>query len=307
VYELLESNEVNLSTIFQVSRILSPENKDRVLARIRGTSQREVEAVVAEYEPRAAIPPDRVRTVVISVATPAPVKDKEERNAASPDGRTDESHNRSGCGREDPAGAGHNRSGCASKAPAGQAAGAESVAGTAKLERRALVQFSASEAFMAKVERVRSLAWYRLPANASFEQVFELALDLVIEREDPRMRSERREARGRSARARETMAATAPISQKPCRQTDATHRARFIPAPVRDQVFTRDKGRCTYTGSNGRRCASTRALQIDHIKPAARGGAGTSDNLRLLCAYHNRLEAERLMGCQGVRDGPPSH
>jgi 5-methylcytosine-specific restriction endonuclease McrA len=37
-------------------------------------------------------------------------------------------------------------------------------------------------------------------------------------------------------------------------------------------------------------------LQIDHVKPAARGGANTIDNLRLLCAYHNRLEAERLMG-----------
>ena len=307
VYELLESSEVNLSTISQVSRVLTPENKDRVLERIRGRSQREVEAIVAEYDPRASIPPDRVRTVVMSVAvgmTPALVKENEAQNAASPDCRTGESHNRSGCGREDPPDARHNRSGCAFEAPAGQTACTASVTGTAKLERRALIQFSASEAFMAKVEQVRSLAWHRLPSNASFEQVFELALDLVIERKDPRKHSERREARERSARSRETTAAAVPVSQEPCRQTDATRRARYIPAPVRDQVFTRDKGQCSYAGSNGRRCASTRALQVDHITPVARGGAGTSDNLRLLCAYHNRLEAERVMGRHGVRDGP---
>ncbi|MCI0452749.1 MAG: hypothetical protein L0Z51_10230 [Candidatus Latescibacteria bacterium] len=35
-YGLLDSNQVNISTIAQVSRILSPENKDEVLARIRG-------------------------------------------------------------------------------------------------------------------------------------------------------------------------------------------------------------------------------------------------------------------------------
>jgi 5-methylcytosine-specific restriction endonuclease McrA len=42
-------------------------------------------------------------------------------------------------------------------------------------------------------------------------------------------------------------------------------------------------------------------LQIDHIQPVARGGANTIDNLRVLCAYHNRLEAERLMGVGGPR------
>jgi 5-methylcytosine-specific restriction endonuclease McrA len=74
-----------------------------------------------------------------------------------------------------------------------------------------------------------------------------------------------------------------------------------VPSAVRDDVFVRDRGRCTFVGADGRVCGSTRGLQLDHIAPVARGGAGTRDNLRLLCAYHNRLEAARLMGVTGPR------
>ncbi|UCH83873.1 MAG: HNH endonuclease, partial [Candidatus Latescibacterota bacterium] len=64
----------------------------------------------------------------------------------------------------------------------------------------------------------------------------------------------------------------------------------------KDSVFTRDGGRCTYIGTNGKRCNSTWGLEIDHIEPHARGGANAANNLRLLCGRHNRLEAERVMG-----------
>jgi len=60
-------------------------------------------------------------------------------------------------------------------------------------------------------------------------------------------------------------------------------------------VFARDQ-RCTYVGPDGKRCDSTHVLQVDHIMPVARGGAAVIGNLRLLCAEHNRLESERLMG-----------
>jgi 5-methylcytosine-specific restriction endonuclease McrA len=66
-------------------------------------------------------------------------------------------------------------------------------------------------------------------------------------------------------------------------------------------VFARDGFRCTYVAADGRRCSATVALQVDHIRPIARGGASTVDNLRILCAQHNRLEGERLMG----HSGPP--
>ncbi len=73
-------------------------------------------------------------------------------------------------------------------------------------------------------------------------------------------------------------------------------RARNIPQAVRDKVFESDGGRCTFVGNDGKRCESDWNLQIDHIIPHARGGDNSPENLRLLCANHNKLEAERAFG-----------
>ena len=70
VSDLLQKNEVNLSTITQVYRNLTEDNHGELLSRIRGRSQREVEAILAEYQP-GALPRDRVRTVVVRVPSPA--------------------------------------------------------------------------------------------------------------------------------------------------------------------------------------------------------------------------------------------
>lgn len=73
-------------------------------------------------------------------------------------------------------------------------------------------------------------------------------------------------------------------------------KTRHIPDAVRDQVYTRDGGSCAYVAPDGTRCASTKGLQIDHIKPFANGGGHELSNLRLLCAAHNQRVAERTMG-----------
>ena len=301
VYDLLKTNEVNVSTVAQVSRVITPENKDEILARIRGKSQREVEAVAAEFEPLGARPQERVRTVVVRVPAASVPKDgaavllRSDANALSGDRADSES--------DLPAMKKHDRNGCVPDTPAVEPACPGEPNGAAStLERRALLQFSASEAFMAKLERARSLVWHRLAAHASLESVFELALDRLIEREDPCVRKVRRE---RKAMGRKQVTPNAPKPPRVSRTTTVTV-ARRIPTAVRDEVYARDHGNCTFTGADGRRCASKRALQIDHIKPVAVGGIGETANLRLLCAYHNRLEAERLLGALGrPRAGPP--
>jgi hypothetical protein len=68
------------------------------------------------------------------------------------------------------------------------------------------------------------------------------------------------------------------------------------PAAVRRGVYLRDRGRCTYVATDGRRCESRRFLQFDHIRLRADGGEFTVDNIRLRCGPHNRLEAERVLG-----------
>jgi 5-methylcytosine-specific restriction endonuclease McrA len=261
VFPLLEKNEVNLGTVARVSKILTPDNHATILARIRRKSLREVEAIAAEFDPESAMPRDRIRTVVVRVPVTT-VGEIHLRNDGKKSSGLDEA-NASAARADDP--------GPAAPEP------------MLRLERRARVEFTAHEDLMTKLDRIRSLAAHRLPANATMEQLVNYMAEYMLRREDPVERQKRRESG---------------------RQPVATHSndPRQIPAGVRDQVFARDNGRCTYAGSNGKRCNSTHMLQLDHRIPVARGGKSTVENLRLLCAYHNRLEAERIMG----RPCPPN-
>lgn len=263
VHALLQSNAVNLSTLCQVSGVLTPDNKSTLLAQIRGKSQREVEAIVAGFEPKAAIPRDRVRSIVVKV----PV-------ATSPTSRTETG------ALETAMAAAETRQDRSGPARTPEPPGPAPMPAATRLEQRAMVQFCAGEDFMVLYHKLRSLVWHRLPVNPSMEQVLSFALEYVIEREDPEKRSRR------SSRQRERGAGTASANRNP----------RYVPAHVRDEVHTRDQGRCTYVGPSGLRCGSTQALQVDHVVPVARGGPGTAANLRLLCAHHNRIEAERVFG-----------
>jgi hypothetical protein len=61
----------------------------------------------------------------------------------------------------------------------------------------------------------------------------------------------------------------------------------MIAEEVRLAVWRRDSGRCVSCGSKER-------LQFDHVIPVALGGAGTLDNLQLLCATCNGSKGAAL-------------
>lgn len=287
LYALLESGEVNLSTVSTVAKILKPENSGKIIARIRGKSQREAQTVVAEYEPRAVLPPDRVRAVFVPVAPASVPADLGEIHLRSDGKKSSSSDATNENSREQESGA---VTAAAQTAVAGVARIDE--AGSLQFERHALVQFTTHENVLSKLERVRSIASHRLAPNASMEQLVEFLADYFIEREDPAARSARRESRKQAAGS---------AGQGIAINAQAGKSSRYIPVRARDEIFMRDNRQCTYVGPGGKRCGSTQVLQIDHKKPVARGGGNSADNLRLLCAHHNRLEAERLMG----RSGPP--
>ena len=66
---------------------------------------------------------------------------------------------------------------------------------------------------------------------------------------------------------------------------------RYIPAQIKRQVWSRDKGSCTYPG-----CSSKHFLEYDHIQPFSLNGTSTLENLRLLCRAHNQLVAIQQLG-----------
>lgn len=72
----------------------------------------------------------------------------------------------------------------------------------------------------------------------------------------------------------------------------SSQRSRYIPATVRHTIWLRDQGACTYVDPiTGEQCQSRHRLQIDHIRPFAKGGENSLENLRLRCLAHNQWHA----------------
>ena len=66
--------------------------------------------------------------------------------------------------------------------------------------------------------------------------------------------------------------------------------SRHIPSVVRREVWHRDRGQCTFTGSKGR-CRERGFLEFHHVVPFAAGGEATTANIELRCRAHNTYEA----------------
>ena len=265
VLDLLRSGEANLSTISLVAPVLDDRNKTRMLREIRNRSQREVDALVSGYRPPLALR-DRVKPVRVIVS-----ESKAAERAQQESTRPRPAH-----GDRTPV---ESRSGILPGAKP-----------THCVEQKLLIQFLADKDFMKKYEEVRSLLSNRL-SDTSFEKVFEALIVEFLERHSPDRKKARREKR-KAAENRK------PLAPRHANARNQSTRSRNIPAAVRDKVWARDGGRCSYVGKNGKQCESTHALQVDHIEPFARGGQNNASNLRLLCAKHNRLVAEEVYGVE---------
>jgi 5-methylcytosine-specific restriction endonuclease McrA len=121
----------------------------------------------------------------------------------------------------------------------------------------------------------------------SFADVMKEALKEYRDRHSPSARQARREARKGVA---------SPDYRRRELNANELDPSRHVPDEIRDRVFVRDGGQCTFVGADGTRCQSRKGLQIDHIVPFAASGTHDPSNLRLLCGAHNRLMAERALG-----------
>jgi 5-methylcytosine-specific restriction endonuclease McrA len=90
-----------------------------------------------------------------------------------------------------------------------------------------------------------------------------------------------------------------PIHGQPAQPIDERRREHIANA-TRRAIVERDGLRCTFVSNDGCRCESRTLLQIHHEKPWANGGGPELENLRLLCATHNRLLAEKDFGAQNI-------
>lgn len=153
------------------------------------------------------------------------------------------------------------------------------------------VQFTMSREALAKMQRAMDLLGETVGRN-DVAALFERLLDMAI----PALEKKKFAATD-SPKATRATASTNPSAPH---DTPAAN-PRTIPAHVKREVWQRDGGQCTFKSATGRRCACTRGLEYDHVKPVALGGEATIENVRLLCRKHNQLEAERRLGAEFMR------
>ena len=204
---------------------------------------------------------------------------------------------------------------------------------TADLSR---LHITVSRRFLEKLEAARAALSHAHPL-ATAEEILEAGLDLVLERHlrrkgvvrKPRQTAPRQMPRQLEAQPeppqQEAPQQEAPQQEPPQEpQNEAPQRepsqeepsspvTSYIPAAVRRAVWIRDGGRCQWPLESGGICGSTDRVEFDHRIARALGGPSTTENVRLLCRFHNDLAARGTFGdermnqfTRGFAEGDPA-
>ncbi len=142
---------------------------------------------------------------------------------------------------------------------------------------RSRINISVSNDLLKKMNHLRDLRSHVNP-NMTIEDLLTELVELGLDKRDPVRKEERtqaKRAKHEHDREREHERQLPPAEVK---------RSRYIPMQERPKR----EPCCAIDETTGRRCNSTRFLQLDHIQPFSQGGPSTAENLRWLCGEHNR-------------------
>src|SRR5512133_3167265 len=255
----LRAGELCLSTVNELARVLTPENRAQVLPRFFGLSRREAEAVALSLRPAEVVP---TRDVITAVRPAAPALRaatvQAALSAASPELPTLRVH--------------------LDAPPAPVVVDAPMPPPPAPPSRESVEMLDAelarmhvtvSRRFLEKLEAAKDALGHACPGGSAVE-ILERGLDRVLAQHAKRQ--------GLVAKPRTSRRAS---------------RSDTIPAEVKREVWRRAGGRCEWKFESGERCDCRRRLEYDHIEPVALGGASTFDNVRLTCRPHNLLRPGR--------------
>jgi hypothetical protein len=305
VVEPLRDGRLCLTSVAELAKVLTPENRAEVLPRFFHASKQEAKAVAAELSPRQGAPH---RMVVTAVAPGLHARQGAGDSAALTTGASPE------------LALGQNPFRLDEAPPAKGSAGGPHTGVplpelpiplapprttmeplTADLRR---LHVTVSKRFMAKLDAARDALSHSHP-GADAEAILEAGLDLLIERHvrrrgivpKPRKNAPSPGLSPAGAGERGDIRDIPPDArERGDSPDDAGPASRHIPAAVKREVWLRDGGRCQFRLENDEFCGSTHRLQFDHVRPVALGGESTASNIRLACAPHNLLAARRVFG-----------
>jgi 5-methylcytosine-specific restriction endonuclease McrA len=293
LFAMIERREIHLSAVCLLRDYLTRENHLELLAEASHKTKFQVQELLARRFPRPDVV-SRIRKLpspVVSApahsingARPANGAYSAEGGASPAEGGASPAEDAPAVAARSPRGA--PPSGAPREASIPVVPARASIEPTS--EARYRIQLNASAALKEKLELFKALVSHSVP-NGDIAAVLERALDLALEQAQ-----KRRFAKTERPRSRRTRMVKRASQHREHRE--------HIPNAVQREVAARDGLRCTYVSEGGCRCSARAFLQIHHEEPWARGGAPTTENLRLLCASHNRLLAERDFGAAHVAE-----
>jgi hypothetical protein len=274
ILEALASGAMSLTSVRLLRRHLTPENHQGVLARAGGRSLREIEALVAELAPRSDVP-----STVRKLPAPAP--------ATAP------SSSATGALAAIDVSFAPSLPLAAPTAPTAPPAPPAPIRRPiieATAPERYRVQFTIGQESHDRLRRVQDLLRREIP-DGDPGAIFDRALRLLLE-------SVEKAKLGAAAKPRPIRRATDRELRTPILPS------RDVPRYVKRAVSGRDDGQCAFVAPDGRRCTERAFLEFHHIRPYAKGGPATVENISLRCRRHNQYEADLVFGPRGdVRRG----
>jgi hypothetical protein len=262
VVEPLGDGRLCLTSVVELAKVITPENRGEVIARFFHASKQEAKAVAAELRPAEAAPHREVVTL-LQQALPGATRPAAATGGATPVAAVHP---------DEPDGEVPASAPCLPPTSAPPAARPDEVEPLSGDLRRFHV--TVSRHFLEKLAAARDALSHSHP-GAGAGEVLEAALDLLLAAHD---------------RKKGLVKKPRPSPARP------SENPRHIPAEVKRAVWTRDGGRCQWSMASGGVCGSTTRLELDHIVPLARGGTSTISNIRILCAFHNQLAARQAFG-----------
>ena len=153
-------------------------------------------------------------------------------------------------------------------------------------------RFAADRDFKDKFERLAEVLGVE-NAQKHMADILETALDIALDKKDPQKKLERRKKRANSSKAKSR------LNEIP--KNDEPAKSRYIPSEVSERVHARANYECEYRAPDGRRCSARTGLQIEHVRPFGIYHSNDERFLKLRCAQHNRLAAERVYGAAFIQ------
>jgi hypothetical protein len=129
-------------------------------------------------------------------------------------------------------------------------------------------------------------------------EVFERAVDISLDKKDPKRKRERRLKKERGRGAEKVESRPDEISET---GEEGTAESRYVSSELRERLFARADYQCQYVARDGTRCSSRTGLEIEHEQPFAIYRSHDERRLKVLCRRHNLLQAERVYGAAFIK------